>query len=113
MAFALGYGHIFVSAVVVMEYRRVLTGPKLSRLLSRRRAEQIIDEILREAVLLDPEISIRECRDPSDDAYLELATAAAAHVIISSDHDLLVLDPWRGVRIVTPAQFLTLAAAGT
>jgi predicted nucleic acid-binding protein len=27
-------------------------------------------------------------------------------VIVSSDQDLLVLDPWHGIRILTPAQFL-------
>lgn len=38
----------------------------------------------------------------------ELALAAGAHTIVSSDADLLVLDPWRGIRILRPAEFLTL-----
>jgi predicted nucleic acid-binding protein len=32
--------------------------------------------------------------------------AAEADVLVSSDKDLLVLHPWRGIRIVTPAEFL-------
>ena len=38
--------------------------------------------------------------------YLELALAAGAETIVSSDDDLLVLDPWRGVRIMRPAEYL-------
>jgi predicted nucleic acid-binding protein len=47
-------------------------------------------------------------RDVDDNKYLELALAARAAVLISSDNDLLVLDPWRGVGVVQPAGFLRL-----
>ena len=40
--------------------------------------------------------------------YLELALAAGAETIVSSDDDLLVLDPWRGVRIMRPGDYLDL-----
>jgi hypothetical protein len=40
---------------------------------------------------------------------LELALAAGAETIVSSDDDLLVLDPWRGVRILRPAEYLISA----
>ena len=51
-----------------------------------------------------------DCRDPADDIYLELALAAGADVIVSGDRDLLVLDPWRDVRILAPADFLAWAS---
>ena len=38
--------------------------------------------------------------------YLELAFAAGADTIISGDDDLLVLHPWRGVRILRPADYI-------
>jgi predicted nucleic acid-binding protein len=31
--------------------------------------------------------------------------AADADALVSSDGDLLVLDPWHGIPIMTPAQF--------
>jgi len=40
--------------------------------------------------------------------YLELALAAGAETTVSSDDDLLVLHPWRGVRILRPADYLAL-----
>lgn len=46
------------------------------------------------------------CRDAKDDKFLSLALACQAEALISSDADLLVLHPWRGVPIMTPAAFL-------
>ena len=47
-----------------------------------------------------------DCRDPKDNKDLELALAARAGTIVSSDDDLLVLHPWRGVRVLRPAAYL-------
>jgi putative PIN family toxin of toxin-antitoxin system len=46
------------------------------------------------------------CRDPRDNQFLALALVAEADVLVSSDEDLLVLHPWRGIPIVRPAEFL-------
>ena len=65
--------------------------------------------ILREAAIwFDPVARVSDCRDPKDDKYLELALAAGAEIIVSSDNDLLVLHPWRGVRILNPIDYLAL-----
>ena len=53
---------------------------------------------------------IAACRDPTDDKFLELAVNGLADVIVSGDADLLALDPFRGVPIVTPAAFVQAAA---
>ena len=47
------------------------------------------------------------CRDPTDRVFLALALVAEADLILSSEADLLVLDPWRGIAIVTPGEFLS------
>ena len=47
------------------------------------------------------------CRDPKDNQFLALAVAAEADVLVSSDQDLLVMHPWRGIPILTPADFLS------
>ena len=39
-------------------------------------------------------------------SHSALALACEADVLVSSDADLLVLHPWRGVPIVTPGDFL-------
>lgn len=49
---------------------------------------------------------IDACRDPDDDKFLELAVGGEADVIVSGDNDLTVLDPFRGIPILTPDEFL-------
>jgi putative PIN family toxin of toxin-antitoxin system len=88
---------------------------ELSEVLHRRQLERFVDPVLR-ADLMDellsattwftPLVSVADCRDPRDHKYLELALAASASVIVSSDQDLLVLHPWRGTRILRPADYL-------
>lgn len=45
-----------------------------------------------------------------DDQILELAVNGNATYIVTGDADLLVLNPFRGIEIVTPAEFLKLTA---
>ena len=49
---------------------------------------------------------IAECRDPTDDKFLELAINGHADLIVSGDADLLALDPFRQIPIVPPADFV-------
>jgi uncharacterized protein len=53
--------------------------------------------------------SLGACRDPKDDKFLALAVACEAMTLISSDADLLSLQRWRNIAILTPAEFLTSA----
>jgi len=50
--------------------------------------------------------AVTDCRDPSDNKYLELALAAGASLIVSSDADLLVLHPWRGISVLRRAAYV-------
>ncbi len=53
------------------------------------------------------------CRDPTDDKFLELAVNGQADFIVSGDADLLVLNPFRGIPILSPATFVQGAAKAT
>jgi predicted nucleic acid-binding protein len=46
------------------------------------------------------------CRDAKDAKFLALALNCGAAALVSSDADLLVLHPWHGIPILTPAAFL-------
>ena len=48
---------------------------------------------------------IQIVRDPEDNKILESAAEARAEYLITSDNDLLTLEKYRGIRIVTPQQF--------
>ena len=49
---------------------------------------------------------ITVCRDPKDNKFLELAVNGHADMIVSGDADLLALNPFREIPIVTPATFV-------
>ena len=49
------------------------------------------------------------CRDPKDDKLLELAVCGDADFLVTGDKDLLVLNPFRGVEIITPREFFDKA----
>ncbi len=100
-----------LSAATLDELREVLQRPKFDRyvplpermefleLLSARARHWEIDETaLRMAA--------GACRDAKDDKFLALAWHCQAAALVSSDADLLVLNPWNDIPILTPAQFL-------
>jgi uncharacterized protein len=90
----------------------VLARPRFARAIPCDRLELIMTVLRSEAVWFEPTVRVTDCRDPKDDKYLELALAAGAETIVSSDDDLLVLQPWRGVRILRPADYLSLTHPG-
>ncbi len=47
--------------------------------------------------------------DPNDNKFLELALTVGAEIIVSSDPDLHVLNPYRNIAILKPAEFLNAA----
>jgi putative PIN family toxin of toxin-antitoxin system len=98
-----------LSAAVDAEIAGVLGRPKLARAIPLARRERVLEILRRAAVWFEPAVPVTDCLDPKDDKYLELALAAGAETIVSSDDDLLVLHPWRGVRILRPADYLALA----
>lgn len=55
---------------------------------------------------VQPGQEIQVCRDPDDDHLLEVAIAGQANFIVTGDEDLLVLNPFRGVVILSLSNFL-------
>jgi uncharacterized protein len=45
------------------------------------------------------------CRDVKDNKFLELAVSGNADIIITGDQDLLVLNPFQDIKIITPENF--------
>lgn len=88
------------------EIRQVLARPKFARHLSNADREEIITLVTDAAIRVRPTLTVADSRDPKDNKYLELAASIDADCIISSDRDLLDLDPWRGIRILSAREFL-------
>jgi putative PIN family toxin of toxin-antitoxin system len=97
-----------LSAAVDAEIAGVLNRPKFAGATPLARRQRFLDILRSAAVWFEPAVRVTDCRDPKDDKYLELALAAGAETIVSGDEDLLILDPWRSVRILRPSDYLAL-----
>jgi putative PIN family toxin of toxin-antitoxin system len=70
------------------------------------RARAALDTVLARAIRVQLRGTVKECRDPNDDMFLECAMRAKADLLIAGDKDLLVLGSYRGTRILTPAEYV-------
>lgn len=99
-------GAIAMSRDVIGEIAEVLARPKFRRAINDEQRSEILELLLGAAVWVEPSERADDCRVRKDNMYLELAVAAEADFMVSGDHDLLVLNPWRGIRSLNPAAFL-------
>lgn len=97
-----------MSDAIEAEIRDVLQRPRLARFILTELRAELLDQLRTRTARFDPTERVTDCRDPKDNKYLELALASGAGIIVSSDEDLLVLDPWRDVRILRPTDYLAL-----
>ena len=107
---ALVNGAVLVSVPVILELAEVLGRKKLNKYLLEDERMRFLVALLREAELTQITETITFCRDAKDDKFLELAVAGKASCIVSGDNDLLVLNPFRQIPIITPREFLTDSA---
>lgn len=89
------------------ELREVLNRPKFARYAQPDQISAFLRQVRGVSETVSTRILIRACRDPKDDKFLELAVHGRADLIVTGDQDLLVLHPFRGIAIVTPADYLT------
>jgi putative PIN family toxin of toxin-antitoxin system len=95
----------FTSMPILDEVREVLQRPKFA--LSPEQALTVIEELHSLCRMVGPTNKVRAvAAGPDDDIVLECAAAAAADAIITGDKHLLALRQWRGIHILSPAQFL-------
>jgi putative PIN family toxin of toxin-antitoxin system len=106
---AIHEGVILVSQATMSELADVLAQKKFDRYVTIEQRLQFIRLIAQTAEFVPIIHTIRECRDPKDDKFLEVALNGRADVIITGDADLLEMHPWRGIAILSPSDYLKRA----
>jgi uncharacterized protein len=91
-----------------LELEEVLSRSKFDRYLPLERRTQFLSDYKDRCQVLQISIIITECRDPDDDKFLALALESGADYLISGDIHLLEMNPWRGIPILRPHEFLAL-----
>ena len=89
----------------LVELRDVAARPRLN--VPSEAVDELIERVQRYGQRIDSDLDAPlDCRDPKDNYILALALAGTAEAILTEDDDLLVLDPWRGIRIMRLFRFL-------
>lgn len=108
---ALDLGTLLLSEALIEELRAVLSRPRFDRYATRAEREEFLRDLIGEAATITITQQIQACRDPEDDKILELAINGEADYIVTGDDDLLAMNPFRGIEIIRPAEFLAIASA--
>jgi putative PIN family toxin of toxin-antitoxin system len=88
------------------ELRIVLNRPKLARYVEPGLLDPFLRNVWAVAEPIVIAYPIRASRDPRDDKFLEVAVHGRADLIMTGDADLLAMNPFRGIAILTPAEYL-------
>ncbi|MBC7226028.1 MAG: putative toxin-antitoxin system toxin component, PIN family [Thermoflexales bacterium] len=108
-----GRFELVLSPLLLEELEAVLNRPALQKYLRPGTARAFLELLSAEAMVVSPTIAVSLCRDPKDDALLEIAIAAQAEYLVSADQDLIgdprlqeIMRAQYGVRIVTVTEFV-------
>jgi putative PIN family toxin of toxin-antitoxin system len=99
-------GRLLISEATMYELADALSRPKFDRYVTRENRKGFLQRLGNIAELVPIIRLVRECRDPKDDKFLEVALNGRADVIITGDADLLGMHPWREIAVLSPAHFL-------
>ena len=108
---ALAGGVLCVSPSTLTEMELVLMRKKFDRYLDQKTRLDFL-AMYRTHARLFPVSEAEEmalplsCRDPRDNKFLALALHCSADVLVSSDDDLLTLNPYQGIPVLLPQGFL-------
>lgn len=79
---------------------------KFDKYLEANDRIDFLRSIKNKAIVVDVNHKTRICSDPDDNKFLELVVSGKAIYIITGDNDLLTLNSYQEIQIITPADFL-------
>lgn len=103
-------GILLMSESVFEEVEEVLMRPKFDKYIPAFKRKIFVEKLKKIVKFIDINERIVECRDQDDNKYLELAVNGGGKYIITGDQDLLVLNPFREIKIITVTEFLSYAS---
>ena len=101
-------GDILFSEITFQELQEVLNRPKFNRYVALNIRLQFLAKIKLECELITIRENIQICRDSKDDKFLDVAVNGDANFLITGDRDLLILNPFRDIEIITVNEFLII-----
>jgi putative PIN family toxin of toxin-antitoxin system len=100
-----GQLEVVISDEQLEEITTVLRRPKFRKHFSPDDIEEFLSLIYKTAVIVKIHHTIKDCRDEKDNFILETAIRGKADYIVTGDKDLLILNPYRGKKIIGFREF--------
>jgi len=97
--------NIITSEEQIKEIFNVLQRPKLQKYFSQKDMESLFFLIYKLSKIVNISHIIDDCRDKKDNFILEMAVNGKADFILTGDSDLLVLNPYKKIKIITYKEF--------
>jgi len=104
-AIIIGKVELCFSEELFVEFFDVVKRPNISRYFPEKAITELFALINDKIKIIKSDCVITNCRDAKDNFLLELAVSAKADYLVTSDNDLLTLNPYQGIRIVNPREF--------
>lgn len=98
---------LVMSTEQLRELKEVLFRPKFSKYITQREVNELLSMLAMKVIVPACYEKIADCRDPKDNMILEEAVYGNAQYIITGDDDLLVLNPYKWIKIVNLRDFIT------
>ena len=95
---------LIISQEIISEIFRVLSDFKIR--LPDELKDAWMTRITEYGMIVEPAERFHIVSDPADDKFIDAAIAGNASYIISNDKHLLTLKQFKGVRILTPKEFI-------
>jgi len=102
-----GQVQVVTCQALLDELRGVLVREDKPFHLSEEEANRVINDVVTYVHLVEPTRQITVCHDPDDNLVLACALAGQAEYIVTGDPDLLTLEEFEGMKIVTVREFLS------
>ena len=93
----------YATAEIVDEYMEIIES-----MIMRKQGKislSILSPLFSSLKVIEGKTDIAICRDPDDDKFIECAVDAKALYIVSGDNDLLDIEAYDGIQIITAKEF--------
>ena len=104
--FAFNYHILLTSNDTLAELQDVLFRKKFDKYVTTQERQIFLKKFMNTTERVEIIQHFDDCRDPKDNCFLDLGVNGKADFIITGDKDLLVLNPFQEIEIITPDIFI-------
>ena len=93
----------YATAEIVEDYSEIV-----QEMIARKQGHltlAVLNQFVHHLHLAEPVTSVKVSRDPDDDKFIECAIDSKSYYIVSGDKDLLILEKYKDIEIITAAEF--------